>query len=67
MAAITYAAPARSGRKPLLPLAAWFTVLRDWRRARMAEAELRKLPDHILDDLGLSRGEIVNAVRNGRH
>ena len=66
MAAITYAAPARTGRRPALPLAAWFTAFGDWRRARAAERELRALPDHILDDLGLGRGDILNAVRNGR-
>lgn len=66
MAAIMNAAPARTHESAALPLAGWLTAFADWRRARRAEAELRALPDHILDDLGLGRGDIGTAVRTGR-
>ena len=67
MAAITLTPPPpRTGRKPALPLAAWFTAIGDWRRARAAgSGSFGALPDHILDDLGLGRGDILNAVRHG--
>ena len=35
-------------------------------RERRAINELRRLDDHMLKDLGLTRGEIYDVVRNGR-
>lgn len=66
MAAISYDAPNRQRGRAVLPFAGWIAAFGDWRRTRAAEAELKKLPDHMLDDLGLSRGDIVDAVRFGR-
>jgi uncharacterized protein YjiS (DUF1127 family) len=37
-----------------------------WRKSRAAEAELANLSDRDLADIGLSRGEIGNAVRARR-
>lgn len=34
--------------------------------ARRTRAELSRLDDHMLKDIGLSRGSIESAVRNGR-
>jgi uncharacterized protein YjiS (DUF1127 family) len=35
-------------------------------RERRAIARLKELNDHLLNDLGLTRGEIEDSVRNGR-
>jgi len=66
MAAISYAARTGHRARPTLPLAVWLGAFSDWRRVRAAEAQLKALPDHVLDDLGLARGDIVTAVRTGR-
>ena len=34
--------------------------------ARRAERALRELPEYLLRDLGLDRGEIASVVRGGR-
>jgi uncharacterized protein YjiS (DUF1127 family) len=34
--------------------------------ARRTRASLSRLDDHMLKDIGLSRGSIESAVRNGR-
>jgi uncharacterized protein YjiS (DUF1127 family) len=44
-------------------------VLRAWRRAnriRAAQMHLRDLDDYLLRDIGLSRGELYDAVRGKR-
>lgn len=64
MAAITYAARGYTPRNR--PLSGAFAAFDGWRRARAAEAQLAKLPDYLLNDLGLTRNEISGAVRNGR-
>jgi uncharacterized protein YjiS (DUF1127 family) len=38
----------------------------DWRRTRTAIRSLSNLPDSMLKDIGLTRGEIPRAVRRGR-
>lgn len=38
----------------------------DWRRTRAAIRSLSNLPDSMLKDIGISRGEIPDAVRHGR-
>ncbi|MDJ1006923.1 MAG: DUF1127 domain-containing protein [Paracoccaceae bacterium] len=60
------ARPHRGYRNPALPLAGWVAAFGDWRRTRAAEAELARLPDHVLDDIGLIRSDISRAVRQGR-
>ena len=37
-----------------------------WRKRRAAEAELARLSDRALADIGLTRGEIRNVVRGVR-
>lgn len=41
------------------------TTIRAFRRRRATYA-LHQLPDHLLRDIGISRGEIDHAVRRGR-
>ncbi len=44
--------------------------LRDWNNRRVAKAELRALPDHLLEDLGIRRelidGYVDGTVRGNR-
>ncbi|GGK43350.1 DUF1127 domain-containing protein [Salinarimonas ramus] len=35
-------------------------------RMRRAERILHEMPDHILHDIGIARGDIHDAIRNGR-
>jgi uncharacterized protein YjiS (DUF1127 family) len=51
----------------------FFTVVsKSWRmfagmlEARRTRASLSQLDDHMLKDIGLSRGSIESAIRNGR-
>lgn len=37
-----------------------------WRRVRRDEAWLRRQPDYLLRDIGVSRGEIETIIRRGR-
>ena len=39
---------------------------RDWRKRRLAIAELRSLDDRTLKDIGLSRGDVARLVRQLR-
>lgn len=43
-----------------------FKTFRHRRQLARAEAELRGFSDELLSDIGLSRGEIHDAVWNGR-
>jgi uncharacterized protein YjiS (DUF1127 family) len=58
----------RAPRKNLLSIA-----FRSWQmfanilEARQTRASLSRLDDHMLKDIGLSRGSIESAVRNGRN
>lgn len=65
MAAFT-TAPAQPLPKFNLPLRAWFAAFSDWQRIRSAELELNRASDHVLEDIGISRSEILEAVRTGR-
>ncbi|WP_417722889.1 DUF1127 domain-containing protein [Salipiger sp.] len=41
----------------------WFhSVYRSWQRRRMTEV-LQSLPDHLLRDIGITRGQIPDVVR----
>jgi uncharacterized protein YjiS (DUF1127 family) len=42
------------------------TSVRRWHRARRDSRQLMAFSDHLLHDLGLSRGAIERAVRTGR-
>jgi uncharacterized protein YjiS (DUF1127 family) len=42
------------------------TSVRRWHRVRRDSRQLMALSDHMLQDLGLSRGAIERAVRTGR-
>ncbi len=41
-----------------------FARLRDWNDRRVAKAELRGLPDHLLEDLGIRR-DLIDAYVDG--
>ncbi len=43
-----------------------FDSINSWRRYRRAVSELSSLSNRELDDLGITRGNIRNVVRNGR-
>ena len=57
----------RPQRKSLLAIASqsWQT-LAGILEARRTRASLASLDDHMLKDIGLSRGSIESAIRNGR-
>jgi uncharacterized protein YjiS (DUF1127 family) len=57
----------RAPRKSLLAIASqsWQT-LAGMMEARRTRASLSSLDDHMLKDIGLSRGSIESAVRDGR-
>lgn len=51
-------------RKPIILLREWLSsIMRKWRRRKMI-AMYETLDDHILWDIGLSRGEIKDMVNN---
>ncbi|AVX06104.1 hypothetical protein MXMO3_03601 (plasmid) [Maritalea myrionectae] len=51
-------------RKPITLLREWLSsIMRKWRRRKMI-AMYETLDDHILWDIGLSRGEIKDMVNN---
>ena len=55
----------RGGRSPIRPLGAvrWLVrAIRRWRRREQAIAELARLDDKTLADIGLHRSEIRSAV-----
>ena len=57
----------RAPRKSFLTIA--FTpwqIFADLMAARRTRASLSRLDDHMLKDIGLSRGSIESAIRNGR-
>ena len=41
--------------------------LRKWNDRRLARRELRAMPDHLLADMGIERGQIDEVVDNMRH
>ncbi len=57
----------RARRKSLLAVAfqSWQTLAGKL-EARRTRAHLSRLDDHMLKDIGLSRGSIESAIRNGR-
>jgi uncharacterized protein YjiS (DUF1127 family) len=57
----------RPPRKSLLAIAfqPW-QMLSDMMVQRRARADLSRLDDHLLKDIGLSRGSIRSAIRHGR-
>ena len=63
--------PAIRRRRPLaLKILAGLSVAatmlaREW-RIRKAAWQLEEMPDHMLSDIGLARGDIDYALRNGR-
>lgn len=58
--AISTAKPRKSGF-----LAELVQSVRSWRQRQAAAAELRALDDRMLNDLGITRGEIDRVVRDG--
>jgi uncharacterized protein YjiS (DUF1127 family) len=50
----------------LLVLRSMATTIKEWLHTRRAERELHALDDRYLEDMGISRSEISNAVR-GNH
>ena len=66
MAAFASVAPAKRNRGPRLSVGGLIGGFVEWRRNRAAAAQLRALPDHMLDDLGLTRAEIDEAAAHGR-
>lgn len=66
MAAYDVAAP-RTGHQTLgFSLSGLISGALEWRKNRIAAAELRAMPDHILSDLGLDRSDVDAAVHYGR-
>ena len=56
-----------------VPRQSFFSIaLKSWKmfasmmEARRTRASLSRLDDHMLKDIGLSRGSIDSAIRNGR-
>ena len=41
-----------------------FKTIRTWNRVRQTRNELSGLPNHVLDDLGICRGDISTVARN---
>lgn len=66
MAAYDVAAPRTARRWHGASLSGLVSDFVQWRKNRVAAAQLRSMPDHILDDLGLDRGDIDTAIRTGR-
>ncbi len=68
MPAVNRAAAELVPQNWLLALAAWFSSLREARRKRVMEAvmvrRLQEMDDHLLADIGLTRGEIRSIVRD---
>jgi uncharacterized protein YjiS (DUF1127 family) len=57
----------RAPRKNLFAIAALsWRALADMVEARRTRASLSRLDDHMLKDIGLSRGSIESAIRHGR-
>jgi len=57
----TAAAPAKN---PLAGLARWFEKSRKSRAQKLALATLLELEDFRLDDLGISRQDVLDAIEN---
>ena len=57
----------RAPRKSFFTIASkpW-QMFADMVKARRTRAQLSSLPDYMLKDIGLSRGSIESAIRNGR-
>lgn len=66
MAAYDVAAPRTGRRTPGFSVSGLISGALEWRKNRIAAAELRAMPDHILDDLGLNRADVDTAVHYGR-
>ncbi|MFN4142635.1 DUF1127 domain-containing protein [Aestuariivirga sp.] len=58
----TIAPALRRATRPLAPLHA----VKRWFRLRRCRAQLSRLSDHMLRDIGLSRCEIDHAILRGR-
>lgn len=55
--------PSRTPAARLARLAVWFGSLRVALRNRLAANSLADLDDHLLNDLGLSRGDVQDVLR----
>ena len=66
MAATIAAVPARRNRSSAPSVFGIIGNLVEWQKSRSAAAKLKAMPDHLLDDLGLSRADIDHATLYGR-
>lgn len=66
MAAYISAAPVKHHRSSNMSVTGMIGGIVEWRKNRAAAAQLRAMPDHILDDLGLSRADIDMVAHYGR-
>jgi uncharacterized protein YjiS (DUF1127 family) len=60
------AKPTPGAPRPPLGMNRVFARVLRWRRRRRDARLLMEFDDHLLQDIGLSRGEIGRAVRGGR-
>jgi uncharacterized protein YjiS (DUF1127 family) len=66
MISLVTARKAQSGTRPWALLAAALRAVVGWRRRRRSYLALMELNDHMLKDIGVSRGEIEAATVEGR-
>lgn len=62
MTSLVFARKAQSGIRPWASLTAAFRAVVGWRRRRRSYLALMELNDHMLKDIGVSRGEIEAAT-----
>lgn len=66
MKTIATHAPATHSASPMETIRAWIEMRQRERAYRRSMKQLGDLDDYMLKDIGLTRGEIENAVRRGR-
>ncbi len=53
----------RAEKKETIAMKNIFQTIRKWQRGNAAARMLNRLNDHMLDDIGIARGDIHKAVR----